>query len=510
MNRDVFSAAGTIRSAYDEVDWDATPLGHPSTWSVTLRDTVDLMLHSKFAMTLLWGPEFVLVYNEAYVPVIGDKHPSALGRPAREAFPEAWDVIGPLMRQARETGVATHVIDQKLPLFRHGFLEDCYFSYSYSPVRGPSGEIEGVIDVMMETTREMAVSRRSELIVQLADALLPAQSREDAVRRAIEVLTRSDTDLASAVIGPLEATDAEPTNSRRLVMDLGAASGEERLALDVVLSPGLVVDDHTTAFVKVIADTIGRALDRVAAMEAERRAGELTRQLAETLQRSLLPEVTSPERFEMAVRYQAASEQAQIGGDWYDVFPLSDGSLAFAVGDVSGHDREAAAAMAQVRNLLRGISFTQPDSPGLVMQALDRALEGLGVGAVATALFARLDERPDGIEMRWSNAGHPAPILLCADGSAQLLETAPELMLGVDGASPRRDHVTPLAPGDAVVCYTDGLVERRDRGVHEGMNELLALLQGYTHLSSDALCDLIATFATDAEDDVAVLVLRAR
>src|SRR5512146_196752 len=92
---DPFRSAGSLRELYATLDWAATPLGAPSTWTPALRNAAGLALSTRFPVALMWGPEFVLVYNEAYVDLIGDKHPRALGRPSREVFPEAWDVIGP-------------------------------------------------------------------------------------------------------------------------------------------------------------------------------------------------------------------------------------------------------------------------------------------------------------------------------------------------------------------------------------------------------------------------------
>ena len=126
----LFEAAGTLRPAYEAVDWARSPVGPPAGWSPTLRSAVDLTLNTRFPVTLLWGPQFVLLYNEAFVQVIGDKHPVALGRPAQEIFPEAWDQVGPLMQGVLDGGEPTWLEDEHVPLFRHGFLEDCWFTLS--------------------------------------------------------------------------------------------------------------------------------------------------------------------------------------------------------------------------------------------------------------------------------------------------------------------------------------------------------------------------------------------
>lgn len=114
----LFEAAGTLRATYQAVDWAATPLGPVPGWSPTLRATVDVALHTRFPVALLWGPEFVLLYNEAYVELIGHKHPAALGRSARQVFAEVWDVVGPMLASVRSTRRATWTPDLRLLMDR--------------------------------------------------------------------------------------------------------------------------------------------------------------------------------------------------------------------------------------------------------------------------------------------------------------------------------------------------------------------------------------------------------
>ena len=159
----LFQAAGSLRATYAEVDWAATPLGPVASWSPALRGAVDLMLQTRFPVTLLWGPEFVQVYNEAYVTMLADKHPRALGRPCRDVFPEAWEQVGPLMQGVLDGHGATWFEDASIPLQRGGILEEAYFTFSYSPVRGADGTIEGVMDIATETTGEVLDRRRLRL-----------------------------------------------------------------------------------------------------------------------------------------------------------------------------------------------------------------------------------------------------------------------------------------------------------------------------------------------------------
>ncbi|MCW2701817.1 MAG: hypothetical protein JWQ45_3352 [Blastococcus sp.] len=240
------------------------------------------------------------------------------------------------------------------------------------------------------------------------------------------------------------------------------------------------------------------------------------RDLAVALQRSMLTEPPQPDHSQIVVRYVPAAAGAEIGGDWYDAFLQDGGATVVAIGDVVGHDTRAAAAMGQVRGLLRGIAYSSGGSPAEVLTGLDRAVQGLALDTMATALVARLEQddadlRAGKTHLRYSSAGHPPPVVLTADGKAYLLdEEPPELLLGVSPDSERREHVAVLDRGSTVLLYTDGLVERRDRDIDAGIAELVAVLQECAGLTLEQLCDRVLErlFLPDAEDDVAMLAVR--
>ncbi|NEK87482.1 SpoIIE family protein phosphatase [Blastococcus saxobsidens] len=262
---------------------------------------------------------------------------------------------------------------------------------------------------------------------------------------------------------------------------------------------------------RAFADQCGQALDRVGRLESERRAARATRSLAETLQRSLLTEPPQLDGLDIAVRYRPAAREAEVGGDWYDAFLSPDGATTLVVGDVTGHDRDAAAVMGQLRNLLRGIAHALDGDPAQVLTVLDQAVADLGVGSLATALVARV-ERPadDGpLLLRWSNAGHPPPLLLGPDGEVELLGRPRNLLLGVRPGSPRQSHALPLPAGSTVVLYTDGLVERRGATLDDGLDALTAAARDLHRTPVAQICDALLTrTAPDFTDDVALLVLR--
>jgi PAS domain S-box-containing protein len=269
------------------------------------------------------------------------------------------------------------------------------------------------------------------------------------------------------------------------------------------------------ALLEAFAAQCAQALDRLLALQAEREGARAVQQLSEALQRSLLTQPPEHEHLAFAVRYQPSGQLAQVGGDWYDAFGTSSGATILTVGDVSGHDQTAAAGMGQVRSLLRGMAVDSDDDPAALLGRLDRALTTLALDVLATAVVARLDTRPDGTHrLRWSSAGHLPPLLREPSGHVRLLGgEGSDLMLGVDPAAARTEHVVDLEPGATVLLYTDGLVERRDRGIDDGVEHLRhALATGPAPSEGlEELCDaVLAAAAPDGSDDIAVLLLHCR
>lgn len=259
------------------------------------------------------------------------------------------------------------------------------------------------------------------------------------------------------------------------------------------------------------------------ALEIGRRAGialenaHLTRaqqRMSETLQNSLLSTPSQPQDIQVVVRYQAAARDAAVGGDWYDSFLLRDGATTLVVGDVSGHNRDAAAAMGQVRALLRGTAYALSRPPAHVLTALDEAMLGLNVGSLATCVLAQIEQtnqqRRDGYRMlRWSNAGHPPPILMLHDQEPVILRTPADLLLGLDPTSPRSDHTAKLPDGAVLILYTDGLVEHRGEDIDQGLEHLADTLRQLRSLPLDELCAaLLNRLAKNADDDVVILAAR--
>ncbi|MGX6602064.1 SpoIIE family protein phosphatase [Micromonosporaceae bacterium Da 78-11] len=258
------------------------------------------------------------------------------------------------------------------------------------------------------------------------------------------------------------------------------------------------------------------AEERVA-VEAGRRAGLAVdnsrlygrqRHVAEVLQHSMLTDLPRIPGIELHARYLPAQVGAAVGGDWYDAFVQPDGSVMIAVGDVTGHDIEAAATMGQVRNLVRGDAYGRDDGPGPLLARLDRALHGLQVPAAATAVLARLRRDGDAFAVSFANAGHPPPVLLRPDGEVDVWWEDPEPLLGLASRDPRSSHRRRVPSGSTLLLYTDGLVEDPGRLIDDGIDRVRTALRGNHLLPGEELCSRLIDAAPRRADDIALLLIR--
>jgi PAS domain S-box-containing protein len=279
--------------------------------------------------------------------------------------------------------------------------------------------------------------------------------------------------------------------------------------LTLYFRAGPAVEEADLATAQDIADRTGLALDNARLAIAQQ-------QLAEELQRSLLTEPPQPEHGEIAVRYQPAAEAARVGGDWYDAFLQPGGATMLVIGDVVGHDTAAAAAMGQLRGLLRGIATYSDAGPEEVLRGLDASMRTLQTNTLATAAVARFEQTPDELDqgitrMRWANAGHLPPLVINPDGTvAELASWKGDLLLGVDPEARRRESVVTLDRGATVLLYTDGLVERRDADLDAGMVRLRDVVTELAHLPLEQLLDEVLTRLVEGhpDDDVALVAVR--
>jgi PAS domain S-box-containing protein len=190
-----------------EFDWASTPLGPIEIWPDALRFAVELCAHSPVASAVYWGPDHRLIYNDAWAPVLGDRHP-ALGRPAAEVWDELWPVIGTQFEEILRTGKGMIVTEQMLPMVRGDVVEETYWNYTLTPLHDGAGRVTGILNQGLEITRTLFAERRLSFQVQLADRLRRISDPEDVKRAATELL---GTYLGAARVGYAEIDEEQGT-----------------------------------------------------------------------------------------------------------------------------------------------------------------------------------------------------------------------------------------------------------------------------------------------------------
>ena len=390
---------------------------------------------------------------------------SALGRLARLVVPALADacIVTVVDREGRAQDVGSWHVDPE-----RRSLMDCYARVRLDTLPSSSPVAQALEDGTPVT----------ESVAAVLD-LMPAGPARDLLVALAP---------ASAVVLPLTA-ESRTVGVLTLYQDAGR----------------VLTDDELETAWQVAAEA-GRAVARVHRQSQQA-------QLAEALQRSLLTEPPELDDVAVVVRYLPAAEAARVGGDWYDAFQQRDGGLVVVIGDVVGHDTAAAAAMGQVRGLLRGIAHHSGAGPAEILRGLDEAMVDMHTDTLATAAVARLvaGGRAEGVRMSWANAGHPPPLLVAPDGGVVVLgEAIGDLMLGVDPAAERAEPVVDLSPGTTLLLYTDGLIERRGDTIDEGMDRLAKHLRDLVGCSLDDLCDAVLERMVQATpmDDVALLAVR--
>ena len=331
-------------------------------------------------------------------------------------------------------------------------------------------------------------------------------------------MSRALRGVASAFAGP-ETYQGPP--------DSGIAMEQRRLFEATGMHSAVVVPLRTLHDV-MGAVTLGRstqperftATDAALLEDIARRAGmalenarlyQRQRKVAETMQRHLLPKLPHAPGRSMAVRYLPAPDASHVGGDWYDAFTLVDGATALAVGDVVGHDLEAAAGMAQLRNILRAYAVSQQQPPSKIVDWLDHATtQGIAEVSMATLVFARMTENAGRCELSWTNAGHPPPLLVTHEGVARCLTDGQGVFLGLMPEQARPDATVELLPGSTLILYTDGLIESRASTLDEGMDRLSRHAAALAHRPLEDFTDelLARSRPPDNDDDVALLAVR--
>ena len=374
--------------------------------------------------------------------------------------------------------------------------------------------LDELLPTILRRTREVLEADAAAILLVQDDGSLSLLSADDAAPAKRPDRVRADAGIAGRVLASGEPVLVHDPTADVLadpgVLDAMIASilgvpllsgGEIIGVIEVgVRSPRYLGADDVD-LLRLTADRVALAIDHARAYGRERR-------IAETLQRSLLPQsLPTLPGVTLGARYLPAASESEVGGDWYDAIALPGGRMLLVMGDVSGKGLAAASTLGALRNAIRAYAL-EGHGPAEIAELLNRfVLAEPAHDHMATLVLAAFDTVSG--RLSWVNAGHPPPLTLAADGTPTFLEGARSVPLGVLAFPGYGTAETMVAPGGAVVLYTDGLIERRGEHLETGM-ALLARAAADGPLEAGAICDrlLAAAVPTGAtSDDVALLTL---
>jgi PAS domain S-box-containing protein len=412
---------------------------------------------------------------------------------------------------------------------------------------------EQLIRAQSARAQAEAASERLRLMQSIAVAALGAEDIEGLLREVLDRLLETlDVDRAAVVLTDGEqgvlaraasgvATTVERNGARAFdddvvarvtgergpvtVLDVAAAKVDASslgpavsslLAVPLVVGAQVIGSLHVGTLTRrefdpETIDLLGLAAGRASLAIARTRLFERERRIAQELQRSLLPaRLPAVPGVALSARYEPGGKGATVGGDWYDALALPGGRVAVVIGDVVGRGIEAAATMGQMRSALRAI-LMQADDTGAMADRLNRFALGLGDCVLTTVVLAIFE--PATGRLRYTNAGHPPPLVLGPDGAGRYLEDVPAPPMGVVETPRYRQRTLALEPGSTLLLFTDGLVEKSTQSLDAGLERLrTAALAAEAGTDVDALCDrVLGRLGDDATqaDDVTMIALHA-
>jgi serine phosphatase RsbU (regulator of sigma subunit) len=370
------------------------------------------------------------------------------------------------------------------------------------PIQVAMAHRDGMEDVLVRFAELQPAAMTDEApIMRVLNGAAPIVVAEAMTSRATQYVSDRELLELCDTLGICSAMYVPMTARGRVLGCVALVSGRS----------GRVFTDDDLDFAADLGRRAALVVDNTRLYEREHR-------IAQVLQESLLPVLPDIEGLDLAAVYLPSDSAAQVGGDFFDLMALPDGSTALAVGDVFGHDLAAATAMGQIRVLLRAGAWESatahsPGSSGAVLCRLDQLVQALELTTFATVLYAQAARAgPPGARWRlsYASAGHPAPLLRSPEGDVVALDRAGGVALGVTDDHPRGSGVVTVEPGSVLVAFTDGLVERRDEDWDDGVSRIWTILAGSPpDISASALADGLASVAaTGRGDDVAILVVR--
>jgi PAS domain S-box-containing protein len=414
------------------------------------------------------------------------------------------------LREVLRTGLV--VVDDDFTALSPRTGETCHYQSQWFPARDPGGTVIGVAVLVTDVTDRwlneaaLRASQSRTLELQHATAALAGALTVREVRRTMRDIGAAVGSRRTEVVVTTDGRPDQPLPDPapgEVVLPLrtsGREIGALRMVLDDAAGTGPPTEEDQV-FLEALAGQCALALGRARLYERERAT-------AAALQRSLLPDVlpTAP-GIELAAQFRPGSEEADVGGDWYDAFPLPDGRMVLVVGDVMGKGVTAAAGMGRLRSALRALALVNP-LPEVVLQGLDRVYTATeDADQIATLVYLLV--HPEARRVAVGAAGHLPLVHVRADGSRVLVD-AGSGSTPLGWPEPRGQQTLQLAPGDVLIGLTDGVVERRGHDLDEGLQEVLDVatwdgdgLEPMVERVAAAMLD-----ATSGRDDATLLAVR--
>lgn len=327
----LFAGKGEMAMRMRSLDWSQTPLGCVETWPQSLRSALSICLTSRFPIAIYWGSDCLLLYNDAWRPIVGDKHSWALGRPAREVWSEIWNDIGPELASVLATGEGTFHNDELLSMHRFGYTEECFFEYTFNPIQGQGGIIDGVFNVVSETTYRVLNDRRARLLREVASRTGIAKTAEESCALMIEALRADPADIPFALI---YLVDSEGKHAR--------LCGSTELSLDNSTSPAVVnlaAEDSNDGW--SIALAARTAQSQVVNDVATRFGAVPGSPWPEPLREAMVLPITATGQGKVAgVLVAVASPRRKLDDNYCDFFTQVAGQIAMAIANARSYEEE--------------------------------------------------------------------------------------------------------------------------------------------------------------------------
>lgn len=323
--------SATMAERIDAFDWAATPLGPREQWPQSLRTAVQIVLGSRYPMFVWWGEAMVTLYNDGYAPMLGKRHPAALGRSGFDVWADIWPVVGPLARAVMHEGKSTWNEELLLIMERNGFAEESYFTFSYSPVLNDAGKPGGVFAAVTEDTARVLSRRRLRTLRELSAKALLAKTERDACRTAAEALSENAYDFPFALIYLL----TEDGKSAELREAVGVAPGAAVAPDRIGVGEGSDVWNFDKVFSSRTAQLAGDLSEKFGALSAGPWS-DATIQNALVLPLAKAGVQESPAGFLVA----GLSPRLQFNDDYRGFLELAAGHIATAVANARAYEEE--------------------------------------------------------------------------------------------------------------------------------------------------------------------------